>query len=531
MEVNAQKEVKSIKDFFQVLKQNKVTLLVLLILVAIAYGNLARGNFINMDDEKGILFNPNISNTVYMFKTGIMYNMQLTLIHSLFKLNPAPYHLVSVFLHYINTVVLFLFAYAVFGKSKALISSLLFAVHPLASEAIAWISAVHYIHITFFTLIILMLHYLFKKTENKKYFFAEIGVFLLITYILRNAWVLTVPFSLLVFDQLILSKKLNLKSAMWVLPFFIIGGAFGYIEIFGGFLHRVKDLQQDYYYDPYKSTPILNRTPYIIFMVLKLLLYPVPLTVYHEGIYISRVSYVFMILITVVLVGVVLKTFKKHPYITGLILWIFISTLPSFSPVAIAWFIAERYLYFSTLAFCLVLAFLIPALEKYTGVKKFTTYAVALLLIFYTVRSAIRTNDFLSTRNLWFATQKVSPYSFRVYNNLGDVYAKEGNYEKSIENFKKSIELDPTYADAVHNLGYVYLEMGDYENAQKYLEQSYQMNPRLYGATYKLGVIAFYRNDLELAKAYWEKTLELNPGDSSATGALATVNEILSRNE
>ncbi|EKD95342.1 MAG: hypothetical protein ACD_24C00513G0001, partial [uncultured bacterium] len=266
----------------------------------------------------------------------------------------------------------------------------------------------------------------------------------------------------------------------------------------------------------------------IVFTVAKLLISPLPLTVYHEGIYISIVSYMAMIAITLAVIIGIFKLYKKAPPVAGLVLIILISTLPSFSPVAIAWFIAERYLYLSTMAFCLILAFFIPYLEKYTGIKKFTFYTVALLLAFYTIRTAIRTQDLLSTSNLWHATQKVSPFSFRVYNNLGDVYAKEGRFDLAIANFQKSIQLDPTFADAVHNLGYVYLQMKDYDNAWKYLEQSYKMNPRMFGATYKMGVIAYYKGDYDTARAMWNKTLELNPGDANAIYALDMLEKAVS---
>lgn len=527
MENNSHKEVTSLRDIFQITKNNWLTFVILLAIVALAYGNLARGEFLNMDDEKGILYNPDIGNMRKMFSRLKLYDIQLAVTHLVFGMKPGAFHLVSVFLHYLAVIALFLFTYTIFGKEKALIASLLFASHPLASEAVGWVSAVHYIHLLFLTLNIFIFHTLFKRTNKIGYYIAEVGIFLFMVVFLRNAWVLTVPFSVLIFDQLILGKKFNFKKVFWVIPFLLMAGVLGYMEIFGGFTERVTALRQDYYYDPYTATPVLNRAPYIIYTIARLLMWPIPLTVYHEGVYISILSYVAMIIISLAIVIAAVKLYKKASYVAGLLLLIFVATLPSFSPVAIAWFIAERYLYMSTAAFCLMLAFFIPYLEKYTGIKNFTRYAVALLLTFYTVRTAIRTQDLLSTSNLWHATQKVSPYSFRVYNNLGDVYAKEGKYDLAIENFKKSIMLDPSFADAVHNLGYVYLQIGDYDNAWYYLSESYKMNPRLYGATYKLGVIAFYRKDFNTAKQMWEKTLELNPGDPNAIDALVTLSNVV----
>ena len=92
MDNKSHKEITSIKDFFQIIKDNRVTFLLLFLLVMIAYGNLARGEFLNMDDEKGILYNPDIGNIGKMFKTGFLYNMELALIYSVFGLEPGAYH-------------------------------------------------------------------------------------------------------------------------------------------------------------------------------------------------------------------------------------------------------------------------------------------------------------------------------------------------------------------------------------------------------------------------------------------------------
>ncbi len=531
MENNSHKEVTSLKDFFQIIKDNRVTFFIFALLVIIAYGNLVRGDFINMDDEKGILYNPDVKNVGKMLGSLMLYNIQISLTHAIFGFNAGAYHAVSIFIHFINVVLTFLVVYAVFDKKTALISSLLFSVHPLASEAVGWISAAHYLHIAFFTLLGMLFHYLYKTTEIKKYYIIELLIFMVAVTVLRNAWVLTIPFSMLVFDQFIICKKINLRSALLILPYFLMAGVHAYINIFGDFSNRVTALTLDYYYNPYTATPLLNRTPYIIFTVLKLLLMPIPLTVYHEGVYISTVSYVAMIAITIALFIFCIKIYKKSAYIVGLFALIFISTLPSFSPVAIAWFIAERYLYLSTLAFSILLAITVRYLEKYTGIKKLALFTITILVSLYTLRTALRTQDLLNTSNLWHATQKVSPYSFRVYNNLGDVYAKIGDYDTAIEMFQTSLKLDPSYADAVHNLGYVYLQKGDTQNAKKYLLQSYEMNPRLYGATYKLGVAAFMEKDYETARAYWLKTLELSPGDASAVNALRELDRILSETE
>ncbi len=513
----------------KILKDNKLLILILAIIVFLAYFPLLGGQFLNMDDENGIVYNANIKNLSYMFQTGRLYNIETALLYKLVGLNGGVFHATSIIWHFINTVLFFLFVYILLGKEKALISSLLFAVHPLASEAVGWISAQHYLHITLFMLLILISHTLYKRSNQTKYYIGEILIYLLATLILRNAQSLTIPFVLLVFDQFVLEKKINFKSALKTAPIFIAGGILAYFSVFGLFNTRVVDLREDYYFNPTQGTPILNRTPYIIFTIADLMVLPVALTVYREGNAISTGMYVFMTLFTIAVFVLSAVNLKKHRSIVGFFLMIIMSTLPSFSPIAIAWFVAERYLYFATTIFCILLATFLLWAEKKYKIKNFAITATVILSMIYSVKTAIRANELKNSKNLWVATQKVSPYSYRVYNNLGDVYTREGNYDLAIENFKMSVSLQPDYADAVHNIGYIYMLKSDMENAKKYLEKSFEMNPRLYGSAYKLGVIAYKTGDYKTAKMYFEKVLQLSPTDASAAQSLQLTNQALSQ--
>jgi tetratricopeptide (TPR) repeat protein len=128
------------------------------------------------------------------------------------------------------------------------------------------------------------------------------------------------------------------------------------------------------------------------------------------------------------------------------------------------------------------------------------------------VRLFTRADDFKSSKSLWIATQKTAPVSSRIYNNLGDVYSKEQNWDLAVANFKMSVALAPDYADAIHNLGYTYMLMGDYENAKKYLLESYQKNGRLWQALEKLGRIELKEGNREKAAGYFEGAHKINPG-------------------
>ena len=61
-----------------------------------------------------------------------------------------------------------------------------------------------------------------------------------------------------------------------------------------------------------------------------------------------------------------------------------------------------------------------------------------------------------------------------MYNNLGNAYGLMGNFPKALENFEKSIALDPENANALYNLGVTYGIMGDTLKADSILRVSAQ---------------------------------------------------------
>lgn len=508
-------------EFFKLVKENLLVFIIILAISALVYMQLFHAGFLNLDDYQGIVANPVIKSFSQVIKLVSIWHVHLAILYTIFKLNAGGFHASLIFFHALNVFLFFILTYVLFGKKTALVSALLFVVHPLASEAVCWLSGGIYLFTTLFTIFPVLMYVLYRKSQNKAFYITSIISFLVTLVIHHVPWLLTTPFLIAVIDQLILEKKLTWKNIKLYIPYIVGGLAYAAFFVYQNYFMRITALKEEYYFDPTKPTPVINRLPYIFYMVAKLLVFPRDLTIYHEGNIITANLYATMILVTLGMFVAWFLIYKKNCTVAALIMLIPVTTLPSFSPVAIAWFVAERYLYITTAFFCILLGYLLVRLPKKTA-----TFLIILVISVYGYRTFIRTNDFISSKNLWLATMKVSPRSYRVYNNLGDVYAQEGNYQAAVDQFKKSIELFPEYADAVHNLGFTYMQMKDYDNARKYLEQSLQMNPKLYGASYKLGVLEFQQGNYAKAKDYFQKTLDANPGNPDATKAVAKLQEM-----
>jgi len=410
-----------------------------------------------------------------------------------------------------------LLAYNLFGKRPALYAAVIFCVLPSGSEAVLWISGIGYILQAAYSLLVINLFFLFRSTGSGRFLAASVVGYIIFLVGHPTPWMLTVPFMIVVLDVFSahpLVRLSDLKTRWYYLVYFVSAGAFWVLWAQSQLAKRVTALTLDFYYNPGEATALVVRLPYTIAKTLELYIFPWRLSFFHEEV-VAQSMYTFMVVLTVaLLLSIGYLVTKKVKYV-GLVLAILASIAPTFSPVQVAWFVAERYLYLGGAFFAMLVALGILRLDYVFTVKHLAGYLLVGLVVCYSARLIIRAADFSSSKALWLATQQTAPTSYRVYNNLGDVYSAEQDWAKAIASFKMSADLAPNYADAIHNLGYTYMLMGDYPNAKKYLLEAYQKNNRLYQALEKLGQLERYDGNTAKAAEYFDAARKLNPASVS----------------
>lgn len=516
-----------IKEMWKFIKSNFIIFFILAALIFLIYGPLVKGQFLNLDDQNGIVLNKSLYSIVATLKFADAPALATSIVVKLFGMNSTALHVFSLLLHVICTVLVFVLTYLLFGKKISLMTTFLFATQPVNTEAVGWLSGMGYPFRTAVTLLILIFYVLFRKNKKIGYLIVSSVIYLASLITIRGqGWMFIAPILLVIVDQFLIEKKMEFKNIKYYTPYIVVSLIFAAMLIPGFFKQRLVDLNTLYYVNTDTATPLINRIPYTTYMAYKLIAFPLTLTIYHEGEIITGVDYAFMIAVTVAVVFGIVFLWKKDRVIAGLLLTIPFSILPSYSPVIIAWTAAERYLYIGAAFFSMVLAILILRIEEKKKWKKFASVTTVVLCLLYSVRTFARSFDLNNSKNLWLATKRVSPHSYRVYNNLGDVYSDEGNYDLAIEAFKKSVALKPDYADAVHNIGFIYLQLGDTAKAKKYLQQSIDMNPRLFQAWYKMGRIFMAEKNYQEAQKYMSKALELNPKDETVQQAITKLRSL-----
>ncbi len=152
-------------------------------------------------------------------------------------------------------------------------------------------------------------------------------------------------------------------------------------------------------------------------------------------------------------VALALWRLKQRPWLTFGILWFFLVLLPSNSIVARLDVVNERHLYLASFGVFLMVAMEISRLrQRLTRGSRIIVPATAVLVATLAVFTAVRNNDYRSEVALWESTVQNSPEKARGYNNLGCAYELANTPEKARIAYMRALSLDPGQEYARGNL-------------------------------------------------------------------------------
>lgn len=480
----------------------KFILLLILICFAVYFNGLS-GQFMVVDDLHGFVQNNNIQNLGASLESLHLQNMIYALSYHFFGINPLPLKIVALLFHTANAILVFALFYLLFGKQIAIISSFLFSVHPVNSEAINWISANPYLFNAFFFLLAAIFYVLYKKSELKNYFIISLILYTIDVVLIRSVWLLIAPMALVFIDQFLLEKKFNFynlqKIILYLIPFVLIFG----VTVYKGFQERVSYRNNQSgrtLVNQQSLTPIIEGYPYSLYEMSRLYVFPKDLTIYYDGVKVDITLKILMFSSFFIYLGLVYYFYRKNRKMAGLLILLPVLVAPVFTPTKITWLMEERYLYIGTAFFSVILAFLILELQKKIKIKNLSIFLIVFLISLYSVRTFIRNGDWHNPKTLALATMITSPYSVRPYNDLAGTYYQEGNIAKAEEYYKKALQLFPS-ATAAHNFGLIYLNKGldktskyDFENKQSLEKLLSQAKNAFDQENYQISL--FYANEI-----------------------------------
>src|SRR3989304_1561211 len=115
----------------RILKENVLFFILLFFATIALYGNTINGDFLSADDLPGIVNNTMVKNFPASLKAFEVEKVFPALVYKVFGMNQVVFHTFSISMHFINAVLVFVLIMILFGKTEAVITTLIFLMHPI----------------------------------------------------------------------------------------------------------------------------------------------------------------------------------------------------------------------------------------------------------------------------------------------------------------------------------------------------------------------------------------------------------------
>jgi Flp pilus assembly protein TadD len=462
------------------------------------------------------------------------------LIYAVAQLDPFAYHLSSLLLHSINVMLVYALMNLIQKSSVVpLIAGLIFATHPVLTEAINCVSFNEDLLTTLFFLISISLY--IRARAQAKLFSISLAIVSWLTFLLAllsKEMAITLPGVILLYD-LTFTDAENEKP---LLPRFIsvlkrgIPYYAGFVAVSLFYLY----LRFHVFYNPKELTVRSFGTlwerliflPQHIFGFVKLAFYPLNLSAHYVFSYPQNFFEISNILATVLVVAGAVASFfilKKSKVIFFGIWWFLTTLFPVSNIIEIFNPIADRYLYLPLIGFCIAMSRVIgdvlarvlsPKINKVNALRLLIVVAI---VVFYSSITVTRNADWKDNFTLFSKTLETSPNSPIAHGGLGLAYQDQGRFEEAAREFKKATELMPRLYKAHFNLAYIHEKQGRYDEAIRSYLKVVEINPNYIDAYYNLANLYTRQGSLLSAADAYKKIVKREPADFEARNNLGVV--------
>ena len=428
-------------------------------------------------------------------------------------LNPFIFHLDNLLEHIINGLLVVWILQLLFKRlDVSILLGLLFLVHPLNTEAVAWASGRKDLLSTLFFLFSIAAYLQYQERGGK---WGIGGVTSGVLSMLAKISTAPLPIILIVLDWL-QGRALSFKSLWKKKGYFIAAILLGLIALLGKDVVLARS-------DPASVFLLIPRST--VFYFEKLLL-PINLSIlypYEEAAVTfanPAITFSWVLLIAAV-IGIWFVR-KKWPTLAAGALITFLLLIPSFfqyyrgSELYLA---ADRYMYMPFLGVLIMLAPVLASLiDRF---KKIAIGTFIALLLILSVAAFDRSGVWRNTYTL-FSDALLTSESFGAYEKVGAWLLREGDREGAVKALKRSIELAPNSA-AYFRLGVAAMEIGNTEAANLFNLEALKLSPENPQAHINLAKLYWDEGNQVKALEHAEKGVEYHPWNMMALGNLATM--------
>ena len=455
---------------------------------------------------------------------------------------PFFYHLSNILMHVITCWLLFILLLKLrYNRLKSFFFSLLFALHPVISQAVAWVPGRNDSLAAIFVLssIIMLINYLDIRDSNQveapvknkrrqlqkqnkfqstiqvklwSYYGLHLVFFTLALFTKES--VMLTAFVGLAYLHLIRKEKVFSGTANFFIAGWVATTALLLTMRHIAFTNPLQANPGDIIASWFMNCPVAIQ-------YLGKMLFPINQSVLPV---IKDTTFIYGLIALGALSFAIYSTkHKRWSYLGFGLSWIVIFMAPTFiwpSPEIVT-FLLEHRLYLPLIGLIIVLLETKAVDSIFSNPKRAITTSVVILLIFSGLTYK-HSHNFADRIAFWKNAAETSPHSPLAQRNLGAMYYLAGEIDKAEIQYKKALELFPNEAMAHMNLGLVYAQKKQFQLAETEYLKELQINPNYENALSNLALLYYYNlGKTNEALALWKRTVEINPNYLGAFEQLA----------
>jgi protein O-mannosyl-transferase len=504
----------------------------------------AIGNqFVSWDDAKNFVDNPHYrglgwAQLKWMWTTFHMGHyiplswMTLGLDYSLWGMNPAGYHATNLLLHAANAVVLYSVARRLFALAAgnvaiessasarfvlpAAIAALVFAVHPLRVESVAWITERRdMLSLLFFQLSIgAYLGFASSDGGPRRLYWLSLLAFL--CALLSKATVITLPAVLLLLNVYPL-RRVGLadqrraearKVGLELVPFVILAAAAALLSVVA--LH------------PPDQLPLITKvavSAYCLVFYLSKSGIPMRLSPLYEmphPVDPLQARFLISFLLCVVLAAGFVWGWRRSRGATACLIGFVIIALPMLGFVQNGPQIAaDRYTYHAGPALGILFGALALRLSSIVSTKAIRAVATLILIVLGTLTWK-QTSVWHDSETLWTRALSLDSTSAVAHSAMASVSYRQDRVEEGMEHSRRAAALAPLYPEAYNDLGVGFERQHKPDSAEQSFRRAIELQPDYDEALNNLGVAIVRQGNIASGIELFQRALAVNPDYADA---------------
>jgi tetratricopeptide (TPR) repeat protein len=437
--------------------------------------------------------------------------------HALWGLNTTGYHWVNLLLHVANA----LLVWAVLGRLKipgAWLAAIVFAVHPVQVESVAWITERKNVLMAFFFLLTLLAWIAFIDERTKRpWFFYCLALVLYALALSAKATACTLPAALFLIVWL-QQKPITIRRLLQIIPFVVLGIGVGLLAVWWERYHQGTSHGVFPFLSPIERLLVASRA---VWFYLSKIFWPSNLTFIYPRWNISPahlLDYVWL-LVGIVACATLYFLRRRVGRAIEVAAAFFVATLSPVLGFIMLFtfrytFVADHYQYLACIGpIALASAGVVGLATAFWHYRAAIVSAVLLMVTTLWILTWWQAGTYRDIETLWRTTLARNPACWMADTNLGLVLLQKGRTDEAIAHYRSALQMQPDWWDAEYNLGAALLRKGQVDQAILHCEKAVAMRPTDPDAQVSLGEALLQKGRIDDAIAHYREATMIRPDD------------------